>query len=192
MPRSPHVKHGEGGMAGTGGSPSPPPRRWHQLERGRYRCALRGAPGPHLRHPLRAGGAAPPAWRPRAAAARERRPAAGHRRAARFSKPALHPGTAFGVKLWGTGYSFLLKTWRFNRTLGWGGAEVRVPGMGPQQCGRRFSPLAHPLKLYSWKKKPGATPLAAATRVSNCFKAAKSFCRRKNCGQAPESNLERT
>lgn len=108
-------------MAGTGGSPSPPPRRWHQLERGRYRCALRGAPGPHLRHPLRAGGAAPPAWRPRAAAARERRPAARHRRTARFSKPAPHLGTAFGVKLWGTGYSFLLKTWRFNRTLGWGG-----------------------------------------------------------------------
>lgn len=131
-------------MAGTSVSPSPPPRRWHQLVRGRYRCALRGAPGPHLRHPLRTGGATPPAWRATAAAARERRPAA------RSSKPAPHLGAAFRVKLSETGYSFLLKTWRFNRTLGWGegGPEVRVLRMDPQQCGRRSSPLAHPLKLY--------------------------------------------
>lgn len=164
-------------MAGTSGSPSPPPRRWHQLVRGRYRCALRGAPGPHLRHPLRTGGATPPAWRATAAAAREKRPAA------RSSKPAPRLGAAFGVKLSETGYSFLLKTGRFNRTLGWGGGggpRSQSSKDGSATMREAFLSARPSFKtLLNRRNNPWKRRSSEATRVSKCFKAAKSFCRCK-------------
>lgn len=173
-------------MAGTSGSPFRPPRRWHQLVRGRYRCALRGAPGPHLRHPLRTGGATPPAWRAEAAAARERRPAAHHRQAAQFSKPTLHLGTAFGVKLSRTSYSFLLQIWRFNCT--WDGrAGVRVLGMGPQLC---LSARTSFKTLLIEGKTGGNAAHRSHTRVK-VFQGGKVCLPPQNCGQAPRSNLWR-